>query len=74
MSEYEGNPMQTEEMIWPGGKIFQIVTDENRHLVCTECSCLIQTMAFKGTGVCSELCRKRRDGENKTEEARVSAT
>lgn len=30
---------------------------------CSECGRSIAVMAFKGTGVCSEDCRKKRDGE-----------
>lgn len=30
---------------------------------CSECNKPVETMAFKGAGVCGELCRKRRDGE-----------
>jgi hypothetical protein len=30
---------------------------------CCECGKSVQTMAFKTTGVCSENCRKLRDGE-----------
>jgi hypothetical protein len=35
--------------------------DEN--MICTVCLATIQVMSFKGTAVCSELCRKRRDNE-----------
>lgn len=30
---------------------------------CSECGASIETMCFRGTGVCSENCRKRRDHE-----------
>lgn len=30
---------------------------------CKICPNLIMSMAFRGTGVCSENCRKKRDGE-----------
>ncbi len=30
---------------------------------CTQCGQPILVMAFKGTGVCSELCRKKRDND-----------
>jgi hypothetical protein len=31
---------------------------------CTVCTKKIRIMTFKGTGVCSENCRKIRDGED----------
>lgn len=31
--------------------------------ICVVCTAVIEVMAFKGTGVCSELHRKERDGE-----------
>lgn len=30
---------------------------------CEVCSNVVRVMSYKGTGVCSETCRKKRDGE-----------
>lgn len=40
---------------------------------CSECGNKIQTMCFKGTGVCCENCRKVRDGEVAVVRATVHA-
>jgi hypothetical protein len=32
--------------------------------LCTMCGAKIKTLIFKGTGVCSEDCRKDRDGDH----------
>lgn len=37
---------------------------------CGVCGSEPQVMAFKGSGVCSELCRKQRDGDTGTHRAR----
>jgi predicted nucleic acid-binding Zn ribbon protein len=31
---------------------------------CSVCTRPIRTMVFKDTGVCSDLCRKKRDGDD----------
>ena len=33
------------------------------HRHCRVCGKKIKVMCFKGTGICSEICRKRRDRE-----------
>lgn len=40
---------------------------------CSECNKKIDVMCFRGTGVCSELCRKARDGERDQIRAQVHA-
>lgn len=47
-------------------------TDEGKILpveLCGMCNAPIQTMCFKGTGVCGERCRKLRDNQLTIEEA-----
>lgn len=38
--------------------------EEARIETCTNCGAVIRTMAFKGTGVCGDICRKARDGDD----------
>jgi hypothetical protein len=40
---------------------------------CTQCGGKIYTMAFKGTGVCGELCRKVRDRDADRPRSQVDA-
>lgn len=40
---------------------------------CSVCHTKIETMCFRGTGVCSEKCRKKRDGDVPHGAALVSA-
>lgn len=47
------------------------MTDE--HETCSECNSQIKTMAFRGTGVCGEDCRKQRDGENDQPKSQTDA-
>jgi len=41
--------------------------------VCTNCGGIIQVMCFRGTGVCSEICRKDRDGDHSKSHAIIEA-
>jgi hypothetical protein len=41
--------------------------------LCEVCGEAVQTMCFRGTGVCRELCRKKRDGEEPTRKALTDA-
>lgn len=38
-------------------------TSSTRAERCSECYVEVKVMCFKGMGVCSENCRKRRDGD-----------
>lgn len=48
-------------MLWPGEPKMTIRVIPG--YFCTECRDEIQMQIFRGTGVCSELCRKLHDGE-----------
>ena len=50
-----------------------VITTQSGRIVpveeCSMCNAPIQTMCFKGTGVCGERCRKLRDNQLTIEEA-----
>ena len=41
--------------------------------LCVMCGIKIETMSFKGTGVCSELCRKDRENDHSKSHAIIEA-
>ncbi len=56
-------------------KLYQIADQHkvNVKMICSNCGKKIRTLIFQGTGVCSDDCRKDRDGDHEPAQGIVKA-
>lgn len=62
---------ETWGYIWATYAMRTAIGERMNKANCTVCHDPIETMTFRGTGVCCEICRKERDGELTPEQAAV---